>query len=117
MRLEFSNYNNISYESKLTIAKQILKECYWNNTKYSPEDIIQKCEDKFFAKCIFSAIFQNSRNMFEALRLIKLEWVIEFIENQRIGNFRREDFTRRKDILINLFIDENHTIKGFEWKI
>lgn len=115
MNETLSNFNDIDDEQKLLIAKQILKECYWNNTKYTPEDIILNAQDHFLAKTLFSAIFQNSRHMFEALRLIKLEWVIEFIKNQRIGNFRKKDFTRRKDILIHLFIDRNYL--DYEWKI
>lgn len=115
MRDTLNNFNNIDDEQKLRIAKQILKECYWNNTRYTTEDIISNAQDYFLAKTLFSAIFQNSRHMFEALRLIRLEWVVEFIKNQKIANFRKEDFTRKKDILIHLFIDRNHLV--YQWKI
>lgn len=110
------NYNNISYQTKLAIAKDILKECTWNNTMLMPQDVIKMAENKDDCKFIFSKIFENSRSMYEHLRLIKREWIVELIKAQRIGRFKEAYFKQRKDLLIYFFIDSNHKFKGVEWK-
>lgn len=110
------NYNNISYETKLAIAKDILKECTWNNTMLTPQDVIKMAEKKDSCKLIFSMIFENSRSMYEHLRLIKREWIVELIKAQRIGRFKEKYFQRRKDVLICFFIDSSHKVEGLSWR-
>lgn len=108
-------YNDISPQAKLDIANDILKECTWGNTTLTPQDIISLCENKEHCKIVFSKIFQSSRSMYEHLRLIKKEWIIEFINEQKISKFNEEYFTQRKDLLIYFFIDSTHKVKGLEW--
>lgn len=101
---------------KLKIAEDILRECTWGNTRLTPQNIVELCEDKIGCKIIFSKIFHNSRSMYEHLRLIKREWVIELIKNQKIGKFNEEYLKHRKDLLIFFFIDSNHKVEGLSWK-
>lgn len=101
---------------KLEIAKDILEHCYWGNTAFTPQDIINCCQDKKTAKMIFSAIFQNSRCMYEHLKLVRKEWIIEFIQEQQIPSIKCKYFKKRKDLLIAFFIDPNHKVEGLEWK-
>lgn len=114
--MQDDNYNNISQQQKLYIAKDILNECTWGNTRLTPNDVIKFCEDRNDCKIIFSKIFQSSRSMYEHLRLIKREWVIELINKQQVPRFNHQYFKKRKDILIKLFIDSNHKVEGLEWK-
>lgn len=61
-------------------------------------------------------IFQSSRMMIEHLKLIKKEWVMDFIKEQRISKFNERYFKHRKDLLIYFYIDKNHKIEELEWK-
>lgn len=89
-------------EQKLEIANEILNTCYWGNVSFTPQDIIDCCENKSDAKLIFSAIFQNSNDMFKHLSLINTEWVKEMIisQNQRLGHFKKDFLEPRMDKLI-----------------
>lgn len=98
------------------LAHSLIEQCTWNNTNLSVKDIIELCEEKQGAKIVFSMIFQNSRMMCEHLKLIKKEWIVDFIKEQKIGKFNERYFKHRKDVLIYFFVDANHKIKDLEWK-
>ncbi|MFG5115480.1 hypothetical protein [Campylobacter lari] len=90
-------------KTKLEIAENILKECYWGNTNMTPSFIVEHIQDKDFAKRIFSAIFQNSLTMIEDLKIFDdQEMVKEFIisQNQRLGYHKRFYYEERLDELI-----------------
>ncbi|MGX2972967.1 hypothetical protein [Helicobacter sp. T3_23-1059] len=87
---------------KLEIANEIINTCYWGNMRFTPQTIIDYCANKETAEQIFSAIFQNSNNMFNHLSLIDNEWVKEMIisQNQRLGYHKRDFLETRLDELI-----------------
>lgn len=87
---------------KLEIANEILNTCYWGNMTFTPQEIIDYCANKETTKQIFSAIFQNSSDMFRHLSLIDNEWVKEMIisQNQRLGYHERDFLEARLDELI-----------------
>ncbi|WP_236633124.1 hypothetical protein [Campylobacter armoricus] len=91
-------------KTKLEIAKNILKECYWGNTNMTAEYIAENVnKDESLAKQIFSAIFQNSLTMIEDLKIFyDQEMVKEFIisQNQRLGYHKRFYYEERLDELI-----------------
>ena len=92
----------MSESQKLEIANDIINTCYWGNMTFTPQEIIDYCANKETAKQIFSAIFQNSNDMFRHLSLIDDEWVKEMIisQNQRLGHFKRDFLESRLDELI-----------------
>lgn len=94
---------------KLEIANEILQTCYWGNVSFSPQDIVDYCDKKETAERIFSAIFQNSNDMFKHLSLIDTEWVKEMIisQNQRLGYHKRDFLESRLDELIAHYGIEN----------
>lgn len=102
---------------KKEIAQRILKECFWGNTNLTPSEILERINDYNFAKWIFSAIFENSKNMTLMLSIIKKEWVKEFIKARKIGRFKQDYFQERLDALICIYLDRTHQIKGRVWKI
>lgn len=99
----------MTQEQKLEIASEILQTCYWGNVLFSPQDIVDYCDKKETAERIFSAIFQNSNDMFKHLSLIDTEWVKEMIisQNQRLGYHKRDFLEARLDELIAHYGIEN----------
>ncbi|WP_232000194.1 hypothetical protein [Helicobacter cinaedi] len=92
-------------KTQIQIAQNILNHCYWGNTNMTAEFIVENIKNKEFAKRIFSAIFQSSQAMIEDLRIIKEEWVREFIveQNQKLGYFKRFYLEPRLDRLIQYY--------------
>ena len=88
---------------EIQIAQNILNHCYWGNTNMNADFIANHIKnDKYLAKQIFSAIFQNSQTMIEDLSIINEEWVKEFIieQNQKLGYYKRFFLEARLDELI-----------------
>lgn len=102
---------------KEQIAQKILKDCFWGNTNLTSHEILSRINDYDFAKQVFSAIFENSKDMVLMLSLIKKEWVKEFIKKQKIGRFKQDFLQQRLDALNCIYIDNTHQIKGRSWKI
>ena len=71
-------------------------------------------KNKSDAKLIFSAIFQNSNDMFKHLSLIDTEWVKEMIvsQNQRLGHFKKDFLEPRMDKLIEHYEVKNAGKRG-----
>lgn len=92
-------------KTKLEMAENILKNCYWGNTNMTPEYIVENIKkDESLVKQIFSAIFQNSLTMIEDLKIIDDENIIKELiisQNQRLGHFKRDYYEKRIDQLIN----------------
>ena len=72
------------------------------------EFIVENIKNKEFAKRIFSAIFQSSQAMIGDLRIIKEEWVREFIveQNQKLGYFKWFYLEPRLDRLIQYYMGQ-----------
>lgn len=102
---------------KEEIAQRILKECFWGNTRLTASDIIKNIDDYDFAKQIFSAIFENSKNMTLMLSIIKKEWVQDFIQLRKVGKFKQDYLQERLDALICIYLDRTHQIGGRVWEI
>lgn len=97
-------------KTNIQIAQNILNHCYWGNTNMTAEFIANNiASDKYLAKQIFSAIFQNSQTMIEDLSIIKEEWIKEFIieQNQKLGYFKRFYLEPRLDELIRHYRIQN----------
>nr|MBP3725479.1 hypothetical protein [Campylobacter sp.] len=105
--------------TNLKIAQNILKTCFWGNTNYTPEYILEKISNKNFARQIFSAIFQNSTFMSRDLSIIKREYVVEFIKEQekKMPKFNQRYFRLRLDALINTYIDSSYELRDRKWTI
>ena len=50
--------NNKEFE----VAEHILQTCFWNNTNYTAQYILDHIDEKNFSRKIFSAIIENSNN-------------------------------------------------------
>lgn len=90
-------------QTKTQIAKNILKNCFWDNTNLDIDFILNNIKtNKNLAKQIFSAIFQNSQTMIEDLSIIDEQWTKEFIieQNQKLGYYKRFYLEERLDELI-----------------
>lgn len=102
-------------KTKLEIAENILKNCYWGNTNMTPEYIVENIKkDESLVKQIFSAIFQNSLTMIEDLKIIDDENIIKELiisQNQRLGHFKRDYYEKRIDYLIEYYKIENTGIR------
>ncbi|EOL9059300.1 hypothetical protein ACSSHZ_001715 [Campylobacter jejuni] len=101
-------------KTKLEIAENILKNCYWGNTNMTPEYIVENIKNKDFAQRIFSAIFQNSLTMIEDLKIIDDQNLIKELiisQNQRLGHFKRDYYEKRIDYLIEYYKIENAGIR------
>ena len=107
----------LSKDEQITIAKNILKTCYWGNTNYTPEYIVENIHNKFFARKIFSAILENSKFMTMDLAIIDECFVVEFLkdwQNKPI-NFNKERTRLRLDALINAYIDSSYQLRNMRW--
>ncbi|EOH2101413.1 hypothetical protein ACLQ0S_001621 [Campylobacter jejuni] len=102
-------------KTKLEIAENILKNCYWGNTNMTPEYIVENIKkDESLVKQIFSAIFQNSLTMIEDLKIIDDQNLIKELiisQNKRLGHFKRDYYEKRIDYLIEYYKIENAGIR------
>ncbi len=107
----------LSKKSKISIAKFILKECYWGNTNLTPQEIADNIHDPIFAKKIFNAILQNSSFMIRDLAIIDEKLLKKFIieKSKNLGNFNKIYLKRRLDSLINLYIDGSYCTRIRVW--
>lgn len=100
------NFQNINERSALDIAQSILKTCYWGNTSLTPQIILEKINDKAFAKAIFSSVIYNSPYVCEHFKIFKLEYIQEFIREYRerkITGIKAEFLKKRLTILSSLY--------------
>ncbi len=109
--------SELSKQSKLVIAKHILKDCYWGNTALTPQEIVDKINDYTFAKRIFNAILQSSTFMMRDLAIFDKKLLKEFIldKSKNLGNFNKQYLKKRLDSLINLYIDSSYTTRKRVW--
>ena len=66
--------NNKEFE----VAEHILQTCFWNNTNYTAQYILDHIDEKKFSRKIFSAIIENSNALSYDLQIIKNEYVKEY---------------------------------------
>ncbi|ASM40501.1 type IV toxin-antitoxin system AbiEi family antitoxin [Campylobacter sputorum] len=104
-------------EYDLQIANNIINTCYWGNTNYTPEYIMENINNKFFAKKIFSAILENSKSMAKDLTIINKNYVKEFIKEwqHKSINFNKERLRLRIDALFNAYIDSSYQLRDKRW--
>lgn len=107
----------LSQDERIAIAKNILKTCYWGNTNYTPEYIVENIHDKNFARKIFSAILENSKFMIRDLSIMDKWLVIEFLKEwqKKPINFNKERMRLRLDALINAYIDSSYQLRDKRW--
>ncbi len=109
--------SKLSQNSKLLIAKHILKDCYWGNTALTPQEIVERINEEMFAKRIFNAILQSSTFMMRDLAIFDKELLKKLIldKSKNLGNFNKQYLKKRLDSLINLYIDSSYTTRKRVW--
>ncbi len=109
--------SKLSKKSKLIIAKHIIKDCYWGNTTLTPQKVVDKIDNRIFAKRIFNAILQSSTFMMRDLAIIDKELLKELIleKSKNLGNFNKQYLKKRLDSLINLYIDGSYSTRKRVW--
>ncbi len=109
--------SQLSENSKLIIAKHILKDCYWGNTSLTPQEIVDRINEPIFAKRIFNAILQNSSFMIIDLALFDKKLLKKLIleKSKNLGNFNKQYLKRRLNSLINLYIDSSYSARKRVW--
>jgi len=107
----------LNKDEQIAIAKNILKTCYWGNTNYTPEYIVENIHNKFFARKIFSAILENSKFMTMDLAIMDERFVVEFLKDwqKKPINFNKERTRLRLDALINAYIDSSYQLRDMRW--
>lgn len=105
--------------TKYEIANLIINKCFWGNTSYTPEYILENIDDKHLAKQIFSAVLQSSDFMARDLSIIKKEYIVEFLNELRDKDLNhKQPFLRlRLDALINTYIDPTYQLRDRKWHI
>ena len=100
-------------------AKGILKDCFWGDYTIDEKDteniILNPYEDMELTKLVLSKILYNSRDLLFHLDRFPKEMVKDYIDNFRIGPYRKKEMEKRIAIIrIGLF-DEKIEYKGLTW--
>ena len=106
--------NNTEFE----VAEHILQTCFWNNTNYTAQYILDHIDEKNFSRKIFSAIIENSKALSYDLQIIKNEYVKDFLLewDKKTFVFNAKKTMSRIDALINLYIDSSRQLRHRKWK-
>ncbi|MDL0089237.1 hypothetical protein [Campylobacter gastrosuis] len=104
-------------EFSLEVADSIIKNCYWGNTNYTAKYLLENIDNRDFARKIFSAILENSKNLTYDLSILKDEYVVLFLKEwqNKSFNFNQEKMRLRVDALINAYIDSTYELRDKKW--
>jgi|FLOH01.1.fsa_nt_gi hypothetical protein len=97
-------------------ADELIRECFWEY-EINAEKISAILESNNFVekRFIFNKIFTNSTNVLKTLEIFSRCDLKQFLDDFTINGYNHDYYSRKRDIVRNLLLNELVTVKGLEW--